>query len=58
MGLGSFGCATRLFVVPCIQVLSVAVDVEPQPSVERVERKPAVVQDDRRVAAPGGVRFV
>ena len=58
MDLGSFECATQLFVVPCIQELSVAVDVEPQPAVERDERKPAVVQDDHRVAARGVVLFV
>ena len=58
MGPDSFGCAIQLFVFPCIQALSVAVDVEPQPAVERVERKPAVVQDDYRVAARGGVLFV
>ena len=47
MGLGSSECATQLFVVPCIQELSVAVDVEPQPAVEHVEKKLEVVQADR-----------
>ena len=57
MGPGSFGCATQLFVFPCIQEPSAAVDVEPQPVVEHVERKPEVVQDDHRVVAGGGVLF-
>ena len=47
MGLGSFECATQLFVVPYTQELAVAVDVEPQPAVGHVEKKLEVVQDDR-----------
>ena len=58
MGPGSFECVIQLFAFPCIQELSVAVDVEPRPAVERVGRKPRVVQDDHRVGVEGVVLFV